>query len=483
MEDADTTPNSSVTLSQTESMKYLGSALLCWPLAFALLYCNTAQQKQYLMLAGGFVIGYLIMVPFYFLCVCAMNVFFYFFIKHAPSSLCPTGVVFALTMLALLAYRLTDSYWAGAPERDGPTGASMMIWAYRMNSLSMDVRGAALTQGRGTDAVLVPSKPSPSVLDFFAYMFSFGGICAGPVLQYGHYVEYLGLNPTSYNPAAWTALKSRVVYMLGTILAYGVMVKVAGKTDLEELLTGWQGVGHALDMYWYLFIHCMTMRIRYYVIWMLTEQTLMLGAVGTTSNGDEKKGGAGGKYDLSRVSSADPFEIELYCCAVPTRNAVQHMVRNWNMSIQRWLVMVVYRRFPIKAGRTFAVFAVTAFMHGLSPGFYLFFLHLAAADMVEQAWLSTDLKIPRSFPGAERIIAVVRHFFMFRLLEYIVVPHHLPKATVADCFKVWSTLGYSGHIAMALMLAASVIWPMKKQKKQGDKKDGGKKSVAGKKEL
>ena len=92
----------------------------------------------------------------------------------------------------------------------------------------------------------------------------------------------------------------------------------------------------------------------------------MLGAVGTTSNGDEKKGGAGGKYDLSRVSSADPFEIELYCCAVPTRNAVQHMVRNWNMSIQRWLVMVVYRRFPIKAGRTFAVFAVTAFMHGVS---------------------------------------------------------------------------------------------------------------------
>ena len=93
---------------------------------------------------------------------------------------------------------------------------------------------------------------------------------------------------------------------------------------------------------------------------------------------------------------------------------------------------------------TLAVFVVTAFMHGLSPGFYLFFLHLAAYDMIEQAWLKCDLKIPRSFPGAEKVIVVVRHILTVRLFEYIVVPHHLPQATVADCFAVWSTLGYSG---------------------------------------
>ena len=43
-------------------------------------------------------------------------------------------------------------------------------------------------------------------------MFSFSGVATGPVLQYAHYVEYLELNPTSFNPAAWKALKSRSVH-------------------------------------------------------------------------------------------------------------------------------------------------------------------------------------------------------------------------------------------------------------------------------
>lgn len=191
------------------------------------------------------------------------------------------------------------------------------------------------------------------------------------------------------------------------------------------------------------------------------------------------KGPEGGGFVLSQVSSADPIEIELYSCAVSDRNAIQHMIRNWNMSIQRWLVHVVYRRFPIKAGRSMAVFVVTAFLHGLSPGYYVFFVHLAIFDAVEQAWLSTDLKLPRPFAGAETVITVVRHILTIRIFEYIVVPFDLPKATISDCFQVWSTLGYSGHIAMALMLAASFIWPKKKasksKSKKGDEKDQRKK--------
>ena len=76
-------------------------------------------------------------------------------------------------------------------------------------------------------------------------------------------------------------------------------------------------------MYWYLAVHCLTMRLRYYTIFMLAEQTMILGAMGTTSEGAgkkaAKKGGAGGSgtgYDISRVSNMEPLEIELYSCSV-----------------------------------------------------------------------------------------------------------------------------------------------------------------------
>eukprot|EP00729_Bicosta_minor_P020627 gene20627-27626_t len=180
-------PGSASALSKLETFKYVGSALLAMPLGFALICCKTRQQKQYLMLVGGFLLAYVIMVPFYFLCVCAANLALYFVIKHAPDSVSPQGITFAVSMLIMLVYRLSDVFFDGLPEKDGPTGAAMMMWAYRINSVAFDVRGSALTAGRGADATLVPAKPMPPLLDYFAYMLHFGGICIGPVLQYGHH--------------------------------------------------------------------------------------------------------------------------------------------------------------------------------------------------------------------------------------------------------------------------------------------------------
>lgn len=42
------------------------------------------------------------MVPFYFLCVCAANLALYFVIKHAPDSVSPQGITFAVSMLMML---------------------------------------------------------------------------------------------------------------------------------------------------------------------------------------------------------------------------------------------------------------------------------------------------------------------------------------------------------------------------------------------
>lgn len=83
-------------------------------------------------------------------------------------------------------------------------------------------------------------------------MLHFGGICIGPVLQYGHHVEYLELNPTSYNPVAWQALKKRAVYCGSILVMYFIMKEFAGKTELQELMTGWLGVRYCHMEYKYI---------------------------------------------------------------------------------------------------------------------------------------------------------------------------------------------------------------------------------------
>ena len=50
---------------------------------------------------------------------------------------------------------------------------------------------------------------------------------------------------------------------------------------------------------------------------------------------------------------------------------MREALKTWNMTVQYWLVLIVYKRFPIKALRTVAVMTVSAFWHGVYSGYYL----------------------------------------------------------------------------------------------------------------
>ena len=50
---------------------------------------------------------------------------------------------------------------------------------------------------------------------------------------------------------------------------------------------------------------------------------------------------------------------------------MREALRCWNMTVQHWLVFIVYKRFPVRSLRTTMVMLVSSLWHGVHPGYYL----------------------------------------------------------------------------------------------------------------
>ena len=53
---------------------------------------------------------------------------------------------------------------------------------------------------------------------------------------------------------------------------------------------------------------------------------------------------------------------------VPT---MREALKCWNMTVQHWLVVIVYKRFPVKSLRVAAVMLMSSVWHGVYSGYYL----------------------------------------------------------------------------------------------------------------
>merc|ERR1712062_192224 len=66
--------------------------------------------------------------------------------------------------------------------------------------------------------------------------------------------------------------------------------------------------------------------------------------------------------------------------------SMREALRCWNMTVQHWLVLVVYKRFPVKALRTTMVMIVSSVWHGVHPGYYLGLGSVPLCLAVEDLW-------------------------------------------------------------------------------------------------
>ncbi|VDO02538.1 unnamed protein product [Rodentolepis nana] len=165
-------------------------------------------------------------------------------------------------------------------------------------------------------------------------------------------------------------------------------------------------------------------RLKYYFGWCLAEMLGICAGNGYTGIDPETHSTL-----WLNVHNFDFFQVE-------TAPNLKLLIDAWNIGTVRWLREVVYLRAPLKF-RTVFVFLVSAFWHGLYPGYYLMFLSFALFTHTSRAWRRNFRPLVLSADSAtvqciyDIFTLVVTHFVM----EYAQAPFHL--LSFFPSIKVW----------------------------------------------
>ena len=197
-------------------------------------------------------------------------------------------------------------------------------------------------------------------------------------------------------------------------------------------------------------------RMKYYFIWKTAEGSCLLAGFGF--QGYDAEGKALGWRGVENV---DILGIE-------TAWSVQVITRAWNKKTQKWLEMYTYHR----TGRSLlATYFVSAFWHGLYPGFYTFFLSVPAITELERLSReklnpilipSYNSRDPKSYPYDFKGV----FYIIFGYLSFYPAMNFITQAfsqgTLVNCHRALGAFNYINYAQIALAYVVLMLLPKKR---------------------
>ena len=214
----------------------------------------------------------------------------------------------------------------------------------------------------------------PSPLAFMGYCYSFASLAAGPASEMQEYLQTAELNgalgaylakhgsmPPRYGRAALVFAQAAVLAVLFQWGAANYPVQGIATDDVMGL--PW----HLRAAWCWMCMACS--RHKYYFAWKMAEGANVLAGFGFAGF-DEKTGSA----DWSGAENIDIVGFE-------TGQSIPLVSRAWNLKTQSWLERYMYTR----SGNSLVwTYVVSAFWHGVYPGYYMFFLGFALATSAQR---------------------------------------------------------------------------------------------------
>lgn len=336
--------------------------------------------------------------------------------------------------------RLTYDYGGWTVDITGP----MMITTQKVTSLAFSLHDGLA--GNEEKLILEQRKHairhSPTVLEFFSYIFHFQALMCGPLIFYNDYVDFI--EGRSYvkcqSPTAIVARKVCVSILcalfLVTVVPYFPITYLTEKKFLND--TPWY------SKMVYLLLATSVVRSKYYHAWLLGEAVCNasgMGFSGYTADGTPK-------WDL--ISNIDIIRFEFSLNFRETLEA-------WNKSTQVWLRTIAYNR--AKSHKTLWTYILSALWHGFYPGYYFTFLGGAIFTLAARS----IRRSVRHFFQESREMAIlydVLTCLTTRIaLAYVVFPFILLECNAS--LLVYRKLYFAGHLAAlaAIFLLPVVIPP------------------------
>lgn len=311
----------------------------------------------------------------------------------------------------------------------------------------------------------------PSLIEFYSYIYYYGGVLVGPCYEYIDYINYTNLNmfksdkskniPSTLIPSLICVSKALLCYVGVLVSGYfPVMGYINTKqfynnndlSFLYRLFYIWFAVG----------LH----KFKYYFAWKLSEAGCI--SSGLAYNGIDNKTQ---QYKFNRLTNINILDVEL-----ATNFSI--ITNNWNIGVNNWLKHYIYFRVPYnKSIANLVTKLVSAFWHGFYSGYYLMF---TTAWLVNESDTILQVIFSTYFYSVDHHNKTIKHYYsnihkyiwitltwcitLFELC-YIACSFVLLRARWG--YAAWKSIYFIGHIIpIVIVIAGKIIGKSKKSNKR-----------------
>lgn len=374
----------------------------------------------------------------------------------------PRKIVGRIVLPLLLAYLVGIHYYREFHSPDIVWDSAQMILTLKLSSVAINYSDGGLPKEKKTPTMLKNElQDIPAVIPYFGFIFFFPTYLAGPAFEYKDYIY-------------WMKDIRVAPFMVHVRNLFVIVVSAAGffaslQFPVEEI----DSPNFYPEYPWAL--RCIMMcipvllfRFRFYLAWSLAEAASAIAGVGYVE--------ATGKWD--GITNND-----LLCVEVPTNFRVA--INNWNRGVARWSNTYIYQRVGLsKSGKpgivsTMAAFFISALWHGLSPGYYLFFLlggfyvevgkHIRRRLRPYFHYTEDRNAYPHAiflsyFNGTSHPLAffydIIGLFFTWLFMQYAGVAFEIMD--VRRCIAIWQSWYFMPHIVSIGLLVFFNLFPQRR---------------------
>ncbi|KAG8181100.1 hypothetical protein JTE90_003149 [Oedothorax gibbosus] len=455
------TPPSSA-IMQTEDFIYLFLLLLSISIGFVLRNFKDVQKKKWISTTIGFTMLLIVSGVYHVLHPVILTLVNAVIVLYINKRFCHI-VSFVFCFSYLMFIRTSEYFGVAYPPNLCSTAVMMMV--LKMVGLAYEVNMHSLKQASNDESDKQKEyfmRIKPSFFDIFHYSFCYAGVLVGPYYRYRTF-EDLFNKPYSKSVSHNDFLKKRIIvvplYIFLYLLSdYFFPLSLAASKEIWDF--------PFLYRVFYVWPWFFSFRMRIYCAFVLGECICISLGLGAYPEKGAAQPGAG-PTNLNAMQEIEnepkllkviPYNFEtirgMNEMASEFRPTIREGIRYWNMTVQYWLAIYIYRKTAAsKPIKMFVTMFVSALWHGVHPGYYLSLLGtpllLISEIQVEKAFRKNAPELQ------QKIYDFIWYFVKMQSVSYMGVAFILLE--IRAILHYWSSIYYIGHIFTLVLFTIAFL--------------------------
>lgn len=392
-------------------------------------------------------------------------------------------VAFLVMFVYLTFFRLVDVF--GLHEAPGHTNMIQMLLTLKVAGVGFE-KSASWKKLQQREKELIDKKPTDeggqlveitdydveiqeiSMTEIFHYVFNYIGILTGPYYRYRTYRDYFEtpFKDHALNiQATVDKLKSAGFYCSLYLLANYIWPL---SYALSDEFYNQRSFLYRLMYVWPTFF---IFRMRMYTGLTLSECVCTMAGFGAYPDESDVANGEGPRKQYQHLKRDADKRSYNFTSIVNTRVGgvekcwtFREGMKHWNICVQYWLAVNVYKLFPSKKYRTVVTLLVSAYWHGFRPGHYFCIMGAPVYVPLEDMWHKL---VRKDATGLKRqIIDVIFWISKFFAFSYMGTAFLL--VSFSKIWKFYSSVYHIGYILWAILFVVGIF--LTKQKKALEKR-------------